>query len=107
MRALYTRLSLGKKDGTLTEEDAFAAGAPIRKLKTLFPNSPLAKHTPLDIILAPPIPGQPRALIFRDLGSIENDWLAREFVLHYFEGQGPSPQVRMTMFQSVYSVILA
>ena len=65
----------------------------MRKLKSLFPNSPFEKHAPLDIYLSAPVPGKPRVLVFRDLGAIESDWVATEFVLHYFEGQGPSPPV--------------
>ena len=97
MRALQARMASAKKNGTLSEEDAQAVGSPMRKLKSLFPNSPLAKHTPLDIFLAAPVPGRPRSLVFRDLGAIENDWVATEFVLHYFEGIGPSPPVRATL----------
>lgn len=88
-------MALGKKNGTLLEEGAQEIGSPMRKLKSLFPNSPLTKHTPLDIYLSAPAPGRPRALVFRDLGAIENDWVATEFVLHYFEGAGPSPPVRV------------
>ena len=93
MRALQARLALAKEDNLLSEEDAQALGSPMRKLKSLFPNSPLEKHVPLDIYLSAPVPGKPRVLIFRDLGAIESDWVATEFVLHYFEGQGPSPPV--------------
>ncbi|KAF8168266.1 chalcone-flavanone isomerase-domain-containing protein [Crassisporium funariophilum] len=95
MRALQTRLAAGIKEGRITEEVAQAAASPMRKLKSLFPNSPLAKHTPLDIFLSAPMSNRPRALVFRDLGSIDNDWAATEFVLHYFEGDGPSPPVRV------------
>ena len=60
----------------------------------MFPNAPLAKHQSLDILLAPPVPGQPRNLIVRDLGAVQDDWLAEQFVLAYFEGSGLSPPVR-------------
>lgn len=93
-------MALGQKNGTLSEEQAIEAGSPIRKLKTLFPNTPLAKHTPLDIFLAPPAEGKPRALIFRDLGAIESDWVATEFVMHYFEGNGASPPVNFPITQA-------
>lgn len=96
MRALQTRLASAKKNRTLSEEDAQSVGSPMRKLKSLFPNSSLAKHTPLDIFLSAPVPGRPRSLVFRDLGAIEDDWVATEFVLHYFEGAGPSPPVSTT-----------
>lgn len=93
MRALQLRMALGRKNGTLSEEVAQAAGSPMRTLKTLFPNTTLPKHTPLDIYLSAPKQGEPRALVFRDLGGITNDWVATEFVLHYFDGAGTSPPV--------------
>jgi hypothetical protein len=93
MRALQARMAFARQNSTLSEEDAETVGSPMRKLKSLFPNSPLAKHTPLDIFLSEPAPGRPRTLVFRDLGAIENDWVAAEFVLHYLEGPGPSPAV--------------
>lgn len=87
------RAVLGRKLGTFSEADELESQSPLRKLKTLFPNSPLNKHTPMDIYLTAPSPGRPRALIFRDMGAIESDWVATEFVLAYFEGQGLSPPV--------------
>ncbi|KAJ3750027.1 chalcone isomerase [Lentinula detonsa] len=104
IRAITTRLRDGRKDGTTTEEEAIEAASPIRKLKTLFPNTALTKHSPLDIFLYPPTPGQPRALTFRDLGSIESDWVAREFVLHYFEGEGPSPALKEMVIKAIESL---
>ncbi|KAJ3798131.1 chalcone-flavanone isomerase-domain-containing protein [Lentinula aff. detonsa] len=104
IRAITTRLRDGRKDGTTTEEEAIEAASPIRKLKTLFPNTALTKHSPLDIFLYPPTPGQPRALTFRDLGSIESDWVAREFVLHYFEGEGPSPALKKMVIKAIESL---
>lgn len=95
MRALQTRLASGIRDGTLTEEVAQEAASPLRKLKSIFPNAPLAKHASLDIFLSAPSSSRPRALVFRDLGSITNDWVATELVLHYFEGNGPSPPVSL------------
>lgn len=95
MRAMNARLSAGLKDNTITQEMAIEAGSPLRILKSIFPNSPLAKHTPLDIFLAAPIPNRQRPLIFRDLGSIEGDWVATEFVLNYFDTTAPSPAVRL------------
>lgn len=93
MRALNARLTLAQQKHTLTEEDALAVASPLRKLKTLFPNSPFNKHEPLDIYLAAPQPGHPRLLVFRDLGSVESDWVAPEIVLHYFGDHEPSPPV--------------
>ncbi|KAG6820768.1 hypothetical protein H0H93_012032 [Arthromyces matolae] len=97
MRALQARMALGKKNGTLTEDEAQAVSSPMRKLKSLFPNSPLEKHSPLDIFLSEPSHERPRTLIFRDLGAIESDWVATEFVLHYFEGAGPSPPLKKSV----------
>ncbi|KAF5384724.1 hypothetical protein D9757_006214 [Collybiopsis confluens] len=105
MRAMTSRLSDGRKKGTLSEDQALEISSPIRKLKTLFPNSPLAKHCPLDIFLLPPIPGKPRPLIFRDLGAVESDWVGREFVLHYFDGDGVSPPLKK-MINSGWVAIL-
>ncbi len=104
MRATGERMVLGRKKGTLSEEEAVEVGLPLRKLKTLFPNSPLKKHTPLDIFLAPPVPGRQRVLIFRDLGGIESDWLAPEFILHYFENNGVSPPVSLIQLEWVPSI---
>ena len=92
MRALQARLVLSKQRGSLTPEDELAVQSPLRKFKSMFPNTPLAKHAPLDVLLTSPGP-QPRTLIVRDLGSVQNDWLSTEFVLAYFEGHGISPPV--------------
>lgn len=95
MRAMHARLSAGIKDGSITQEMAMDVASPLRTLKGLFPNSPLAKHTPLDIFLAAPLPNRQRPLVFRDLGSIESDWVATEFVLNYFDTSPPSPAVSL------------
>ncbi|KAF7339946.1 p-loop containing nucleoside triphosphate hydrolase protein [Mycena venus] len=96
MRALQGRLVDAQKRGALSEDDAQAVAAPMRALKTLFPNSPLAKHASLDLYVPPPAPGQPRPLIFRDLGSVQNNWVATELLLYYFTGSGPSPALKKT-----------
>ena len=94
MRAIQGRMTLFRKRGTLSKEEELSIQSPLHKFKTMFPNTPLTKHTPLDILLAPPEPQQPRTLIIRDLGSVQHDWLAKEFFLGYFEGDGISPPVR-------------
>lgn len=94
LRALNARLGEAQKHGTLTSDDAQAIAAPLRALKTLFPNSPLAKHASLDLYIPAPVPGQPRPLIFRDLGIVQNNWVATELFLYYFAGSGASPAVR-------------
>ena len=95
MRALQARQLLCRQRGELSQDDELAIQSPLRKLKSMFPNTPLAKHAPLDILITAPSsdPKQPRTLIVRDLGSVQSDWLAREFVLAYFEGKGLSPPV--------------
>lgn len=94
MRALQARLVLSKQRGSLTPEEELAVQSPLRKFKSMFPNTPLAKHAPLDVLLTAPSP-QPRTLIVRDLGSVQNNWLATEFILAYFEGSGISPPVSL------------
>lgn len=94
MRALQARLVLNKQRGSLTPEDELAVQSPLRKFKSMFSNTPLAKHAPLDVLLTAPS-SQPRTLIVRDLGSVQNNWLATEFVLAYFEGNGLSPPVSL------------
>jgi hypothetical protein len=95
VRAIQARLAAAKAAGQVSPAEEVAAQSPIRQLKTLFPNTPLTKGTPLDIILTEPEPmSTKRALIFRDLGVVYDDWVTREFVLAYFEGKGISPPVR-------------
>lgn len=98
MRALQSRLSTAIREELITDEVAAATSSPLRKLKGLFPNSTLAKHTPLDVFLSAPLTNRQRVLVFRDLGSVESDWVATEFVLHYFDKAGPSPPVRVHGF---------
>ncbi|TFK76810.1 hypothetical protein BDN72DRAFT_829976 [Pluteus cervinus] len=101
MRALNARLAQDVQSKTITEDEALTAASPLRKLKTLFPNTPLKKHEPLDVLLTAPTPGKPRALIFRDLGSVENDWVATEFVLHYFQENAPSPAFKRSVLEKL------
>ncbi|KAK2459688.1 hypothetical protein APHAL10511_008333 [Amanita phalloides] len=101
MRALQARIAKAKLEGTLTEEEAINAGSPMRKLKSLFPNASLAKHTPFDILLTGPVPGRPRTLVFRDLGVIESDWVAVELVSHYIEGDAPSPALKKSVLEEL------
>jgi hypothetical protein len=95
MRSMQTRMHIGRQQGTLSTDTEQSIQSPLRKLKSIFPSTPLQKHTPLDILLTSPPsdPSQSRSLIIRDMGSVENDWVATEFVLAYFEGDGPSPPV--------------
>ncbi|KAH9178671.1 chalcone-flavanone isomerase-domain-containing protein [Lactarius sanguifluus] len=91
VRTLQMRQRLAHQAGDLSPDEQLALQAPISQLKTVFPNAPFVKDTPLDIVLTPPDPKRPRALIIQDLGAIQNEWVAREFVLSYFDGQGNSP----------------
>lgn len=108
MRALVARMQLCRKREQLTPDEEFAVQSPLRKFKSMFPSTPLTKHTPLDILVTAPESGHPRSLIVRDLGSVQNDWLAREFVLGYFEGNGISPPVSThASSRYVYSSVAA
>ncbi|KAL5518613.1 hypothetical protein ACEPAH_296 [Sanghuangporus vaninii] len=95
IRSVQSRLSSQLKSGEISTQEAEEAQSPIRKLKSMFPNTPLKKGQPLDILLlAPPKnPDEKRILVVRDLGSVESNWLAREFVRMYFVGKGISPSV--------------
>ncbi len=93
VRTLQTRQRLANQAGDLSPDEQLALQAPISQLKTVFPNAPFVKDTPLDIVLTPPDPKRPRALIIQDLGAIQNEWVARELILSYFDGQGNSPAV--------------
>ncbi|KAI0067760.1 hypothetical protein BV25DRAFT_1911641 [Artomyces pyxidatus] len=101
VRTLQARQQLGHKLGSLSQEELVSAQAPISKLKTLFPNAPFLKHTPLDIILSPPDSSQPRTLIFRDLGVIQHDWVAHELMSAYFDGEGNSPPLKKMVMQKL------
>jgi len=100
-RALNTRLLKAKESGELTEEQVIQEGSPIRKLSGLFPNAPLVKKTPLDIFLTAPQPGKPRALIFRDLGIVESDWVATNLVLNYISPECPSPALKESILKNL------
>jgi len=78
---------------TMSTEEAVAQQEPLIKLKSIFPNSKFAKHEPLDMILTPVVPSQPRTLVVRDLGAVSSDWLTTTIFLSYFEGSAPSPPV--------------
>lgn len=105
IRALQGRLALGRKDGSVTDAMEFEVGGPMRVLKAVFPNTTLEKHVPFDLFLAPPNPKKPRSIFFRDMGSIEGDWVTTQLFLHYFEGAGPSPPVCHSVFVHVVRTI--
>ena len=93
VRTLQTRQRLAHQAGDLSSDEQLALQAPISQLKTVFPNAPFVKDTPLDIVLTPSDTKRPRALIVQDLGAIQNEWVAQELILSYFDGQGNSPAV--------------
>lgn len=96
MRALQGRLALAKKSEALTPQEELEVQSPLRKFKSMFPNSkPLDKHQPLDLIFLAPVDGEPRNMIVRDLGSVQSDWLARELLRAYFHEKGISPAVSL------------
>ena len=103
MRALQARQILCKQRGELSPDDELAIQSPLRMLKSMFPNAPLAKHSPLDILVTAPSsnPKETRTLIVRDMGAVQSDWLAREFILTYFEGKGLSPPVCSVMHSGI------
>jgi hypothetical protein len=89
-RNLQQRLIQAKKKGLLAPEDEQEVQSPLRKLKSLFPTTSIEKHQPFDIFLPEPMPGKPRSLVFRDLGAVENNWVATEFIMSYVEGLSPA-----------------
>lgn len=96
MRALQARLVLAKKLELLTPQDELELQSPLRKFKSMFPNSkPLEKRQPLDLLFMAPAISEPRNVIVRDLGSVQSDWLARELLRAYFYEQGISPSVSL------------
>ena len=98
MRALQGRLALAKKTKALTPQEELEIQSPLRKFKSMFPNSkPLEKHQPLDILFLAPVDGEPRNVIVRDLGSVQSDWLARELLRAYFHEKGISPAVSLNI----------
>jgi len=101
MRALLARMKFSHAKGTITQEEEEGAQSPLRTFKSIFPNTPLAKHTPLDVLIAAPSkdPSRQRALIIRDIGAVQNDWIAREFILAYFEGVGISPSLKKSVVE--------
>ncbi|KAA1468530.1 hypothetical protein DENSPDRAFT_472012 [Dentipellis sp. KUC8613] len=101
IRSLQGRHKLARERGTLTPEEQMAVQSPISRLKTIFPNSPLAKHSPVDLLLTAPDTKQPRSLIVRDLGVVQDDWVGRELMLAYFEGNGNSPALKKAVVEKL------
>jgi|SRR6267142_2831405 len=93
IRKLQTRQRVAHQAGELSSEEQLKLQGPMSQLKTTFPNTPLMKGTPLDLILAPPDQKQARALIIRELGAVQNEWVAQELILSFFDGKGTSVAV--------------
>jgi hypothetical protein len=95
MRSLNNRMRLAREGNTFGPGDEEAIQSPLRVLKSIFPTTPLPKNVPLDIMLTAPTGDSkfPRTLVVRDLGAVQNSWVGTEFMLAYFEGDGPSPAV--------------
>ncbi|KIM85504.1 hypothetical protein PILCRDRAFT_817535 [Piloderma croceum F 1598] len=105
MRALLARMKTAHTRGIITAEEETDAQSHLRILKSIFPNAPFTKHTPLDILVtAPPRdPARQRALVIRNMGSVENNWVATEFLLAYFEGAGLSPALKNSVVERLDS----
>lgn len=54
MRSLQARMSGQLKDKSLSPDEAEDAQSPIRKLKSMFPNTPLSKAVPWKYYYFPP-----------------------------------------------------
>jgi len=95
MRSLQAREAKCRTEGRLLPEDELALHSALLRFKSLFPNTSLQKHSSVDVILSPrsDISGT-RRLVIWDLGTIENDWVAKEFFKAYFAGDGISPPLK-------------
>lgn len=93
VRTLQKRQWIAHQAGELSSDEQLMLQAPMGQLRSAFPNTPLVKGTPLDLVLTPPDSKQPRALIIRDLGAIQNGWVAQELFLSFFDEQGNSAAV--------------
>lgn len=101
VRALEKRQWITQQAGELSSDEQLKLQAPIGQLRSAFPNTPMVKGTPLDLVLAPPDSKQPRALIIRDLGAIQNGWVAQELFLSFFDRQGNSPALKQSVLDRV------
>ncbi|KAF9786134.1 chalcone-flavanone isomerase-domain-containing protein [Thelephora terrestris] len=102
MRALQGRLVLAKKSEALTPQEELEIQSPLRKFKSMFPNSkPLEKHQSLDLLFLAAMGGEPRNLIVRDLGSVQNDWLALELLRAYFHEKGISQAMKGDVWKNI------
>jgi hypothetical protein len=101
VRALEKRQWIAHQAGELSSDEQLMLQAPMGQLRSAFPNAPLVKGTPLDLVLTPPDLKQPRALIIRDLGAIQNGWVAQGLFLSFFDEQGNSAALKQSVFDRV------
>ncbi|KAI9462938.1 chalcone-flavanone isomerase-domain-containing protein [Russula earlei] len=87
IRTLQARHWAASEAGELSSDEQLNLQAPIAQLRSALSNMPFKKGTPLDLVLTHPDPKQPRALIFWELGAVQNDWVARELILSFFDGR--------------------
>jgi hypothetical protein len=93
VRKLQTRQRVAHQAGELSSEEQLTLQGPISQLRTALPNVPFNKGASLDLMITPPDPKQPRALILRDLGAVQSEWVARELMMSFFDGKGTSVAV--------------
>ncbi|KAL1739026.1 chalcone isomerase [Schizophyllum fasciatum] len=105
VRALSLRLNQAIRDKELDEDTGLNASANIRKVKTMFPNVSLNAGSALDVLLAPKVPGKPRVAIFRDLGTVEDEFTSVEFFMQYFRDKDapPSPPLKERVVSALTS----
>lgn len=104
IRAIQSRITLARNNGHLTPEEEDALLQPVQTLKGLFPNVSLPKHQPLHAVLTAPTPNGSRTLYFPELGRVENPWLADEFFMAYFAGNGISPAMKKSVEDAISHV---
>ena len=93
VRKLQTRQRAAHQAGELSSEEQLTLQGPISQLRTALPNAPFAKGASLDLMITPPDRKQPRALILRDLGAVQSEWVAQELIMSFFDGKGTSVAV--------------
>jgi len=102
VRAIQSRIREAHQKGQLTTKQEDTLIQPMQTLKSLFPNVSLPKHKPLHAVLTAPEPGSgTRTLMFPELGSVDDPWLANEFFLAYFSGNGISPAMKKSVEDAV------
>jgi len=101
VRKLQTRQRVAHQVGELSSEEQLTLQGPISQLRTALPNAPFAKGTSLDLMITPPDPKQPRALILRDLGAVQSEWVARELIMSFFDGKGTSVALMRSVLDRV------